>query len=118
MTLHAAPEGADRRDRRAATEHARKPSAEPADGPPVSEGFPSRPRPRGLPPARRDEVRASFKTLAGDVLLTLAEVAALCGVSVASASRWRSEGSLPEAVKIKGAVRFRVRDIRTWLGSL
>lgn len=49
-------------------------------------------------------------------LLSLADVAGILGVPVATVYNWRSRGdSCPPAIKIGRHLRFREADVRTWM---
>lgn len=48
-------------------------------------------------------------------LITMAELAAMCGVSVRTANRWRDMGFCPAPMKLCKSVRFRRSDIALWI---
>jgi excisionase family DNA binding protein len=51
-------------------------------------------------------------------LLSAVEVAELLTVSVSTVWRLRSQGVLPDAVRIGGSVRWRLRDIERYIETL
>lgn len=52
-----------------------------------------------------------------DRLLTMAEVAEMLGVPIATLRFWRHRGTAPQALKLNGTVRFREADVRAWLDA-
>jgi hypothetical protein len=61
------------------------------------------------------DVRLMFDKLSDDALLDDAQVGLLAGRSPATIKRWRRERKTPPCVRLNGAPRFRVGDIRPWL---
>ncbi len=57
------------------------------------------------------------ETLSIQKLLTERDLAAITGLSVASARRWRLLHQGPRFIKINSAVRYRLEDVREWLES-
>lgn len=53
-----------------------------------------------------------------DVLLTKADVAELCGVSVTTISGWRMRGIGPSGVKLPGGIRYWRSEVDRWLEGL
>jgi len=51
------------------------------------------------------------------LLITAAELARLLQVSTRTLWRLRSAGELPEAVRLGGAVRWRLDEIRKWIAG-
>ena len=50
-------------------------------------------------------------------LMTERQVAATCGVSVASVRRWRRLGMGPKSLKVGGCRRYKQEDVRDWIDS-
>lgn len=50
-------------------------------------------------------------------LLSMAEVAGICGVAVATVAGWRYHKIGPPAIKLPGVVRYRQTDVIDWLDS-
>ena len=50
-------------------------------------------------------------------MLTDGEVAARLGVKVDTVRKWRLRGMGPPAIKVGGAVRYRLGDLELWLSS-
>ena len=57
------------------------------------------------------------KLLAEPLLITAAELAKLLQVSTRTLWRLRSAGQLPEAVRLGGAVRWRLDEIKEWIAD-
>ncbi len=51
------------------------------------------------------------------VMLTDREVAARLGVTVHTVRKWRLHGLGPLAIRVGGAVRYRLSDVESWLQS-
>jgi predicted DNA-binding transcriptional regulator AlpA len=51
-------------------------------------------------------------------LIGVREVATMLGVSIASVWRLRAAGRLPKAVRLGGAVRWRLREIERFIDGL
>jgi hypothetical protein len=64
---------------------------------------------------RRDDIRVIFDCLSDDVLLDDAQVGLLAGRAPATVKRWRRQGRAPPCVRLNGAPRYRVGDVRPWL---
>ena len=64
---------------------------------------------------RRDDIRVIFYCLSDDVLLDDAQVGLLAGRAPATVKRWRRQGRAPPCVRLNGAPRYRVGDVRPWL---
>lgn len=52
-----------------------------------------------------------------ETLLNEHDVARITGLSVASVRRWRLLKQGPKYIKLGSAVRYRIEDIRAWLGT-
>lgn len=53
-------------------------------------------------------------------LLNIHQIAAMCGVSARTISRWRVRGDFPETIRLPGIAgnpRWRARDIEAWIDS-
>lgn len=50
-------------------------------------------------------------------LLTVKDVAALLDMSVRTIWRRRNDGSIPPPVRVGGAIRWRLIDIRSWIAN-
>ena len=63
-----------------------------------------------------ERIRAQFDHLAGSVLLTETEAAAVIGYSPATLKWWRAKDPErgPQPIYVNGAVRYRVSEIRDW----
>jgi hypothetical protein len=64
---------------------------------------------------REPDIRQIFDRLSDDALLDDFQVAQLAGRAATSIKRWRRQGKTPPCVRLNGAPRFRVGDIRPWL---
>lgn len=64
---------------------------------------------------REPDIRQIFDRLSDDALLDDAQVGLLAGRSAMTLKRWRRLGLAPPCVRLNGAPRFRVGDIRPWL---
>jgi predicted DNA-binding transcriptional regulator AlpA len=59
---------------------------------------------------------AKALTQAIDVLLVdTAQAAGICGISLASWHRLRAAGKTPTPLRLSGAVRYRLEDLRLWV---
>jgi predicted DNA-binding transcriptional regulator AlpA len=56
-------------------------------------------------------------SFAEPLLITAAEFARLLQISTRTLWRLRSAGELPEPVRFGGAVRWRLEEIRKWIGD-
>jgi excisionase family DNA binding protein len=54
---------------------------------------------------------------AGNALLSPQQLADYLGVPVATVYRWRHESTGPRGIKVGKHVRYRQRDVETWLES-
>ena len=65
------------------------------------------------------EFRTDLRTLSSghNDLLTVADVARQLRVDPRTLSRWRGAGTGPQYVRLGRAVRYRPRDLETWLES-
>ena len=54
--------------------------------------------------------------LPGDAFLTRREVARISGFALQTMKQWRGTDKGPRYVLIGGSVRYRVADVRSWLG--
>lgn len=52
-----------------------------------------------------------------DILIPSRQLPAYVGLSIQTLARWRHEGKGPEYVKIGRMVAYRVKAVRSWLGS-
>jgi len=52
-----------------------------------------------------------------DVLLNTREVSAWDGFAVVTHEKWRAAGRGPKFIVVEGAIRYRVGDVKTWLGE-
>jgi predicted DNA-binding transcriptional regulator AlpA len=52
-----------------------------------------------------------------ETLLNEHDVSHITGLSVASVRRWRLLRQGPKYLKIGAAVRYRIEDVRAWLGT-
>jgi hypothetical protein len=50
-------------------------------------------------------------------LLVSRQVAALAGYTEPALKKWRREGRGPQFLLVEGRPRYRVADVRTWLGA-
>lgn len=51
------------------------------------------------------------------MLLSIAELAELCGVAEKTVYMWRYRGYGPPAISLNGRVRYRAEDVQTWLDA-
>jgi predicted DNA-binding transcriptional regulator AlpA len=63
-----------------------------------------------------ERIRAQFDHLAGSVLLTEPEAAAVIGYKPSTLKWWRSQvpGRGPQPIYVNGAVRYAVSEIKQW----
>ena len=48
-------------------------------------------------------------------LINVKQLAAMLSISVRHAWRMKADGQLPEVVKFRGSVRWRLRDVKRWI---
>lgn len=58
-----------------------------------------------------------LRALPGDALMTRRQVSALSGFAVVTLKVWAREGRGPRVTTIEGRPRYRVSDVRSWLGG-
>lgn len=70
--------------------------------------------------ARSEDIRRYFAEMSADILLTEHEAARVIGFAANSMKYWRLHGDdrAPPSVRVLGGVRYRVGDLRAWLGNL
>lgn len=56
-------------------------------------------------------------TLPADALLTRNQVAALSGFALQTLKMWPAQGKGPRVTVVEGRPRYRVADIRQWMGA-
>jgi len=58
---------------------------------------------------------AAAETTGQSLMLTKRQAASLLGVHVRTLDRMRAAGEGPKAIRVRGAVRYRGRDVDRWL---
>lgn len=58
-----------------------------------------------------------ISTLPGDAMLTRKQVAALSGFALQTLKAWPALGKGPKVTTIEGRPRYRVADVRQWMGA-
>lgn len=65
------------------------------------------------PPARK---LPDLSSLPGDALLTRRQVSDLTGFALQTLKGWPARGKGPRITRVQGRPRYRVADVRDWMG--
>ena len=58
-----------------------------------------------------------LSTLPPDALLTRKQLASICGYALQTLKMWPAKGKGPRVTTVEGRPRYRVADVREWMGA-